>query len=128
MNGANADADVVAQAIAASGASVLGQERMTVRVGGLEQISLELVRRAAHADGVGDVDVFSFECPGEKPSCRNKRQVGGETWWVGSEDGRTVVCIPGCHDGAYVAVVGTQAEETLLKLASTLRCSLGPRQ
>lgn len=117
----------VFERLRASGATIGDEAPVTLEIGGFAQLAVDGLRRKVKAHGVGEVSVISFACCDDVPSCRNKRQVGAETWWVAEESGKRIVCVPATEPGAYVAIVGPQTEETLIEFARSLKGSPAPR-
>jgi hypothetical protein len=126
---ANSDpCPTVIERLRASGATIGDESPVTLEIGGFAQIAVNGLRRKVKVDGVGEVALISFACCEDVPSCRNKREVGTETWWVAEEAGKHIVCVPATEPGSYVAIVGPQTEETLIGFARSLKGSPAPRE
>lgn len=72
----------------------------------------------------GDATLLFCPAPGHEPSFRRLRRIEGERWWVGFEDGRTIVAFLDVLGRGLWCFVGTQDEETLVAAAKRYRAEL----
>lgn len=72
----------------------------------------------------GEAVVLLAETPGHHPSFRRERTLGGETWWIASEGGRTLVSFQDPRNRGLWCFVGSADEATLVGAARALRSRL----
>ncbi|MCE9636292.1 MAG: hypothetical protein K8T90_11370 [Planctomycetes bacterium] len=85
--------------------------------------SSRALRTRVPVDG-GEAVLLMSESPGHRPSFRRERKIDGETWWIASENGQTLVAFEDPGNRGLWCFVGPEAEATLVSAARKLRTGL----